>query len=149
MWSLWPLLQLSQVLEWLWGSSAHACVWICQFNDGRGEGKFILVLLLPLLPFQLAKFQKVSHRRVLCSSWECAALVFPVADWLQLSCQSNRASPERQCRGTRLPAHYALLSREQRGSHSHNVFCITGNFLKFPVINLTNSIFCGLIHLAS
>lgn len=51
--------------------------------------------------------------------------------------------------GTRLPAHYTLLSIEQKRSHPHNIFCITGNFLKFPVINLPNSIFCGLIHLAS
>lgn len=51
--------------------------------------------------------------------------------------------------GTRLPAHYTLLSIEQKRTHSHNIFCITGNFLKFPVINLPNSIFCGLIHLAS
>lgn len=125
------------------------CVCVCAYVDSMMEGKFILVLLLPLLPFRLPKSQKVSNRRQLCGSWECAALVFPVADWLRLSCQSNRASPERQCRGDQLPAHRALLLREQRRSHSHNVFCITGNFLKFPVINLTNSIFCGLIHLAS
>lgn len=51
--------------------------------------------------------------------------------------------------GTCLLAHYMLLSIEQKRSHSHNIFCITGNFLKFPVINLPNSIFCDLIHLAS
>lgn len=50
--------------------------------------------------------------------------------------------------GTWLLAHYMLLSIEQKRSHSHNIFCITGNFLKFPVINLPNSIFCDLIHLA-
>lgn len=51
--------------------------------------------------------------------------------------------------GTRRWAHYALLSIEQKRSHSHNIFCITGNFLKFPVINLAHSIFCGLIQLGS
>lgn len=51
--------------------------------------------------------------------------------------------------GTWRWAHYTLLSIEQKRSHSHNIFCITGNFLEFPVINLANSIFCGLIHLAS
>lgn len=56
---------------------------------------------------------------------------------------------EGNAEGTRLPAHYTLLSIEQKRSHSHNIFCIAGNFLKFPVINLPNSIFCGLIHLAS
>lgn len=124
----------------------RVCEYVSLMMEGEKESLY-LFYFSPSSLFNLLSFRKFHTEE--CSSWECAALVFPVADWLQLSCQSNRASPERQCRGTRLPAHYALLSREQRGSHSHNVFCITGNFLKFPVINLANSIFCGLIHLAS
>lgn len=92
----------------------HVCVCVCQYNDGRGEGKFIFVLLLPLLRFQLPKFQKVPRRRLLCSSWDCAALVFPMADWLQLSSQSKRASPERQCRGDPAPGSlYASVDRTE------------------------------------
>lgn len=105
----------------------HVCVCVCQFNDGREEGKFILVLLLPLLSFQHPKFQKGSSSAV----------------------SQTEHLQKGNARGTQLPAHYTPLSIEQRRSHSHNVFCITGNFRKFPVINLANSIFCGLINLAS
>lgn len=99
------------------------CVRISQFNEGRAEGKFTLVLLLHLLlPFQLPTFQKVSHTRLLCSSWECAALVFPVAAGLQLSCQSKRASPERQCRGDPAPSSlFASVDRTEEISFTQRV----------------------------
>lgn len=59
---------------------ACMCVGVHQFNDGRGRGKFIFALLrVFFFFFLLPKFKKVSHRRLLGSSLEHAALVFLVA----------------------------------------------------------------------
>lgn len=96
------------------GSEAplHACVhvYVSLMMEGEKESLHLLHFFSPQLP----EFQQVSHRGLLCSSRERAALVFPVADSLQLSCQSERASPERQCRGDPAPGSlYASVNRTE------------------------------------
>lgn len=80
-------------------SETPACmgVYISLMMEGEKESSELLYFFV--FPFLLPKFKKVSHRRLLCISQEHSALVFPVADELQLSCQSHGAATARQCRG--------------------------------------------------
>jgi len=144
-WTLWPLLQPSQVLEGLGDTCMRGCVY--QFNDGRRRVQSCFTSLYFLFCFlSLRKFHTEDCSAALGS-------ILPLfSQWLMSSSSAVNHTEQLlqgNAEGTWCWAHYTLLSIEQKRSHSHNIFCITGNFLEFPVINLANSIFCGLIHLAS
>lgn len=57
----------------------HVCVWVYISLMMEGEEESLYLLYFVLFFFLLPKFKKVSHRRLLGSSLEHAALVFLVA----------------------------------------------------------------------
>lgn len=124
------------------------CAYVSRMMEGETESLY-LFYFSPSSLFNFLNFRKF-HAEDCCVAPGSVLPLF--SPWLtgSSSAVSQREHLQKgNAGGTQLLAHYMLLSVEQRRSHSHNVLCITGNFLKFPVIHLTNSIFCGLIHLAS